>query len=438
MTTIVQNQILIVDDNSTNTKVLFDCLKSAGYRVLIAQSGESAIEKLELVTPDLILLDVMMPGINGFETCQRLKASPVTQDIPVIFMTALSDTDEKMKGFSLGAVDYITKPFQQEEVIARVSTHLQLRNLTKQLQTLNQNLEQRIIERTSELTAALEQVQSSQLQLIQSEKMSSLGNLVAGIAHEINNPVGFIAGNIEQMDLAINDVIDCLRLYQKALPNPSSTIKTKIAEIELSYLIEDLPKMVASMRIGCDRIRDISTSLRIFSRSDTDSKVAADIHEGIDSTLMILQHRIKANETRPAIQIIKNYGNIPDIECYLGQLNQVFMNIIANSIDSFEEINQNRHYSDIEAHPNIITITTILSTENQQIIIKIDDNGSGMPDTVKSRIFDHLYTTKSIGKGTGLGLSISKQIIESKHNGILHVESEPDKGTEFAIILPIN
>lgn len=437
MNNIIQNQILIVDDNSTNTKVLFDCLKSAGYRVLIAQSGESAIEKLELVIPDLILLDVMMPGINGFDTCQRLKASSATQDIPVIFMTALSDTDEKVKGFTLGAVDYITKPFQQEEVLARVSTHLQLRNLTKQLQTLNQNLEQRVTERTSELTAALEQVQNSQLQLIQSEKMSSLGNLVAGIAHEINNPVGFMAGNIEQIDLAISDVIYCLQLYQEALPNPGSKIASKIAEIELEYLIEDLPKMVASMKIGCDRICDISTSLRTFSRSDTDSKVAADIHEGIDSTLMILQHRLKANETRPAIQIIKNYGKIPRIKCYLGQVNQVFMNIIANAIDSFEEINQNRNYLDIQANPNIITITTI-STDNQQIIIKIDDNGSGIPDTIKSRIFDHLYTTKSIGKGTGLGLSISKQIIESKHNGILQVESKVDRGTEFVIILPIN
>ncbi len=433
----IQNQILIVDDNSTNTKVLFDCLKLVGYRVLIAQSGESAIEKLNFVTPDLILLDVMMPGINGFETCQRLKASPTTQDIPVIFMTALSDTDEKVKGFTLGAVDYITKPFQQEEVLARVSTHLQLRNLTKQLQILNQNLEQRVTERTAELTTALEQVQNSQLQLIQSEKMSSLGNLVAGIAHEINNPVGFIAGNIEQIDLAISDVIDCLRLYQEALPNPGSKIEAKIAKIELGYLIEDLPKMVASMKIGCDRIRDISISLRTFSRGDTDRKVAADIHEGIDSTLMILQHRLKADDTRPAIQVIKNYGNIPHIECYLGQLNQVFMNIIANAIDSFEQINQNRNYLEIEANPNIINITT-LSTDNQQIIIKIDDNGSGMPDTIKTRIFDHLYTTKSIGKGTGLGLSISKQIIESKHNGILCVESEPGRGTEFAIILPIN
>jgi signal transduction histidine kinase len=446
MNNTVQNQILIVDDNSTNTKVLFDCLKSAGYRVLIAQSGESAIEKLELVTPDLILLDVMMPGINGFETCQRLKASSTTQDIQVIFMTALSDTDEKIKGFALGAVDYITKPFQQEEVLARVSTHLQLRNLTKQLQTLNQNLEQRVTERTSELTAALEQVQNSHLQLIQSEKMSSLGNLVAGIAHEINNPVGFIAGNIEQIDLAISDVIYCLQLYQEALPNPGSKISSKIAEIELGYLLEDLPKMVASMKIGCDalgnhrrwyRIRDISTSLRTFSRSDTDSKVAADIHEGIDSTLMILQHRLKADENRPAIQIIKNYGKIPRIKCYLSQVNQVFMNIIANAIDSFEEINQNRNYLDIQANPNIITITTI-SIDNQQIIIKIDDNGSGIPDVIKSRIFDHLYTTKSIGKGTGLGLSISKQIIESKHNGILRVESEPGKGSEFAIVLPIN
>ncbi|PAX47621.1 response regulator, partial [Brunnivagina elsteri] len=228
----MQNQILIVDDNPTNTKVLFDCLKSAGYRILIAQNGESAIEKLKIVSPDLILLDVMMPGMNGFETCQYLKSVPAIQNIPVIFMTALSNTEEKLQGFSVGAVDYITKPFQQEEVLARVSTHLQLRNLTKQLQNLNQELEQRVFERTSELTTALESLQKSQLQLVQSEKMSSLGNLVAGVAHEINNPIGFISGNINQANLAVKDILDCLRLYQEALPNPSEKIQNKIIEVE--------------------------------------------------------------------------------------------------------------------------------------------------------------------------------------------------------------
>jgi two-component system, NtrC family, sensor kinase len=422
----IQNQILIVDDNPINVKVLFDCLKSVGYRVLVAQTGESALEKLQIVSPDLILLDVMMPGIDGFDTCRRLKAAPETQNIPVIFMTALSDTEEKIKGFSLGAVDYITKPFQREEVLARVSTHLQLRNLTQQL-------ELRVTERTYELTQTLKQLQESQLQLIQNEKMSSLGNLVAGVAHEINNPIGFISGNIDQALIAVKDVIDCLRLYQQEIP-VGNTLKEKIAEVDLEYLVEDLPKMLGSMKIGCNRIREISTSLRTFSRSDTDTKISADIHEGIDSTLMILSHRLKATETRPAIQIVKNYSNIPKVNCYLGQLNQVFMNILANAIDSFEAINHNRKYSEIEVNPNVITISTA-TIDNQQVIIKIQDNGCGMTEDIATRIFGHLYTTKPIGKGTGLGLSICKQIIEAKHQGHLTVESEPGKGSLFTILL---
>ncbi|RUT06058.1 hypothetical protein DSM106972_032640 [Dulcicalothrix desertica PCC 7102] len=427
MNNTVQNLILIVDDNPTNVKVLFECLKSAGHRVLVAQTGESALEKVQLVSPDLILLDVMMPGINGFETCQHLKASQSTQDIPVVFMTALSDTEEKVKGFSVGAVDYITKPFQREEVLARVNTHLQLRNLTRKL-------EQLVSERTYELTATLEKLQDSQLQLIQNEKMSSLGNLVAGVAHEINNPIGFISGNLDQALIAVQDVIECLRLYQQEVP-VRETIQKKITEVDLEYLIEDLPKMLNSMKIGCDRIREISTSLRTFSRSDTDDKVSADIHEGIDSTLMILSHRLKANETRPEIQIIKNYCSIPKVPCYLGQLNQVFMNILANAIDSFEEANQNSTYSEIVENPNVITIST--ATNHQQMIISIKDNGYGMAPGIKKRIFDHLYTTKPIGQGTGLGLSICKQIIESKHQGQLTVESELGKGSLFTIILPI-
>jgi signal transduction histidine kinase len=427
MNNTVQNLILIVDDNPTNVKVLFECLKSVGHRVLVAQTGESALEKVQIVLPDLILLDVMMPGINGFETCKQLKASPETQDIPIIFMTALSDTEEKVKGFSVGAVDYITKPFQREEVLVRVNTHLQLRNLTRQLEGI-------VSERTYELSLTLKQLQDSQLQLIQNEKMSSLGNLVAGVAHEINNPIGFISGNIDQALIAVKHILECLRLYQQQLPS-NSALEEKIADIDLEYLVEDLPKMLTSMKVGCDRIRQISTSLRTFSRSDTDVKTNADIHEGIDSTLMILTHRLKANEARPEIKIIKNYSDIPKIPCYLGQLNQVFMNILANAIDSFEDVSQKRAYSEILDNPNIIKIST--TVDEQQMVISIQDNGCGMSADVKNRIFDHLYTTKPVGKGTGLGLSICKQIIEEKHEGQIIVDSIPTQGSLFTIKLPI-
>jgi len=190
------------------------------------------------------------------------------------------------------------------------------------------------------------------------------------------------------------------------------------------------------MKVGCDRIRNISTSLRTFSRADTDQKVAADVHEGIDSTLMILQHRIKAKEDRPAILIVKNYGKLPKINCFLGQLNQVFMNILANAIDIFVEGNKGRTYKEIESHPNVITITTEVSEDTQNVIIKIRDNGSGMSESVKARIFDHLFTTKPVGKGTGLGLSISRQIVEEVHGGSITCESILGEGTEFFITLP--
>jgi signal transduction histidine kinase len=202
-------------------------------------------------------------------------------------------------------------------------------------------------------------------------------------------------------------------------------------------LLDDLPKMLESMSLGTERIRNISTSLRIFSRADTASKVSANLHEGIDSTLMILQHRLKAQDNRPAIQIIKQYGNIPEVKCYLGQLNQVFMNILANAIDAMESSNQGQSFADIEKKESAIAISTELTSNQQHVIIKIRDNGSGIPEEVKAHIFDHLFTTKEVGRGTGLGLSIAKQIVEKRHCGYLDVTSEVNQGTEFILTLPI-
>jgi signal transduction histidine kinase len=423
----LQNLILVVDDNPANTKVLFDTLREAGHRVLVAKSGEVALERLQSATPDLILLDVMMPGIDGFETCRRLKADAVTQAIPVIFMTALADTEDKTQGFSLGAVDYITKPFQQEEVLARVHLHLQLYNLT-------QGLEQRVRDRTVELESILEQLRQSQLQLIQNEKMSALGNLIAGVAHEINNPVGFISGNLKHAQKYIDHLLEFIDFYLEQYP-PDAAAQEKIAKLELTYLRQDLPKLISSMKAGTDRIQHISTSLRTFSRSDSDRPVLCNIHDGIDSTLLILKHRLKENELRPEIEIIKHFGDLPQIECYAGQLNQVFMNLIANAIDALEELSEGRGFSEIEQNPNQIRITTAL--REKQITVQIQDNGIGIAAEMQQQVFDHLFTTKEVGKGTGLGLAIAHQIITEKHQGSITVNSAPGQGTEFIITLPI-
>jgi len=287
-----------------------------------------------------------------------------------------------------------------------------------------------------ELERSIKDLQQAQLQLVQSEKMSALGNLVAGVAHEINNPVGFINGNIEEATTTIKDVIDHLKLYQEKLPNPGDEIEQDAEDIDLEYALEDLPKMLSSMKVGCDRIRGISTSLRTFSRADKDYKVPFNIHEGIESTILILKHRLKANEHRPAIEVVTDYGNLPKIECFPGQLNQVFMNLLANAIDALEESNQGRSFEALKANPHSITVRTSQS-DDRHIKIQIADNGAGMTEAVKQQIFDHLFTTKAVGKGTGLGLAIARQIVVETHGGTINVNSTLGGGSEFEIVLPI-
>lgn len=301
--------------------------------------------------------------------------------------------------------------------------------------TAQKQMEESIQEKNRRLEQAMHDLQSTQLQMVQSEKMASLGNLVAGVAHEINNPIGFLNGSIRNAKDYVQDLFAYLALYQQHHPNAAAPVQDKAEDIDLEFLTEDLPKLLNSMQGATERIRSISTSLRTFSRADTEHKVSTDLHEGIDSTLLILKYRLKANEFRPAIQVIKEYGDLLPIECFPGQLNQVFMNILANAIDTFDEIAQTRTFVELEAHPQKIWIRTTQSANHAQI--EIQDNGQGMTEEVKARIFDHLFTTKGVGKGTGLGLAIAQQIVVEKHGGTIEVDSTPGEGTTFVIHLPI-
>jgi signal transduction histidine kinase len=301
-------------------------------------------------------------------------------------------------------------------------------------------------EKATQLEQALKELTRTQAQLVQNEKMVSLGQLVAGIAHEINNPTSFIYGNISPAREYSQDLLQLLQLYAKHYPEPIAEIAEYIEHIELDFIAEDFPKLLTSMKEGANRISQIVQSLRNFSRLDEMECKQVDIHEGIDNTLLILQHRLAKQSKRPEIRVIKEYGELPLVECYPGQLNQVFMNILSNAIEALEELKVSKlnveswedslQPSKLPPSTPCIRIHTEVVEENW-LIIRIADNGPGIQAEVQQRIFDPFFTTKSPGKGTGLGLSISYQIVVDKHQGQLRCHSVPGIGTEFVIELPI-
>lgn len=386
------------------------------------RQANPAAEALFGRTPNQLIgepLSALLPGLAQAPQEWRSRSEQVltrqNQEVRIVEVAISENFSQDEQGYVLLLRD-MTQRKQVEEALRQSETQLRQKAL--------------------ELEQTLRDLQRTQAQLVQTEKMSTLGQLVAGVAHEINNPVNFIHGNVSHASQYAHDLLELLELYQMTYPEPTDDIQEKAEEIDLEFLRGDLPKLLLSMKVGTDRIGEIVRSLRNFSRLDEAEVKEVDIHEGIDSTLMILQSRLKDKSDRPAIQVIKDYGKLPLIECYAGQLNQVFMNILANAIDALDEQFALNTAAGGTIKPGTITIRTSVLSDHR-VAIQIADNGPGMSEETQRRLIDPFFTTKPLGKGTGLGMAISHQVVTEKHNGMLQCISAPGQGTVFVITIPI-
>jgi signal transduction histidine kinase len=401
-------------------------LNSRDIALLVEMHQEEAFAPARQLAQTIVLVGLVAAGALSLTVywLSRRIAHPIL---------AIADTAVQVAAGELA----VTAPVMTEDEVGLLAS--QFNQMIRQLRISRDNSEhysRSLEQKAQELEQALWELGQTQSQLVQSEKMSSLGQLVAGVAHEINNPVNFISGNVSHACSYAEQLLSLLKLYQQEYPNPTSKVQAQLQAIELDYIAEDMPNLLLSMQVGMDRISQIVSSLRTFSRTDEAEIKPVDIHEGIESTLMILKLRLKATQTHPEIQVIKDYGNLPKVECYAGQLNQVFMNLLANAIDAIEESNRGKTYEEISQNPNIIKIQT--QAVDDWAVIQITDNGSGIPEAVRRKLFDPFFTTKPVGKGTGLGLSISHQIVVERHQGTLECISLPGQGAEFAIKIPLH
>ncbi|HEY6896795.1 MAG TPA: ATP-binding protein [Rhodocyclaceae bacterium] len=407
-------RILIVDDDQSNLSVLAYVL-GARYEVLSAQSGTQALQLAAAdLPPDLILLDVLMPEMSGYEVLAALRGSPLTADIPVIFVTGLDSVEEEEKGLELGAVDYIAKPYRPPIIRARVNTQIELKRARDRLANQNVYLE-------AELAKRLEENRQVQVQLLQSEKLAAIGQLAAGIVHEISTPVSYVGSNLAAMASSWRDVGELLDSYeameQYAPAEVQETLLALKQQVEIEFLRSDTAKLIADSRGGIGRIAEIVRDLKNFSRADSsDDRQWADLHRGLDSTLNIVWSELKYHCT-----LHKEYGELPKVYCNPSQINQVVLNLLVNAAQAIPDKGE-------------ISIRTGVSGD--QVFIAISDTGSGIPAEVMPRLFEPFFTTKPAGKGTGLGLSIAYGIAQ-KHRGRIEVDSTLGKGTTFTLWLPI-
>jgi signal transduction histidine kinase len=425
--------ILIVDDTPANIAVLEVCLRDAGHRVSVARDGAQALARAAAEPPDLMLLDVLMPGIDGFEVCRRLKADPATAAIPVIFLTASTDRGDQLLAFEVGGVDYLAKPLRIAEMLARVDLQLALRRAQRELAARNEQLSTQMAQehaRTAELRRLNESLQAShrqleqaQSQLVQSEKMASIGQLAAGVAHEINNPIGFVTSNLGSLEKYLDDLLRLLAAYERHEPALRTSDAVAYAEIcavkqaiELDFLRADLPALLAESKDGLRRVKEIVQGLKDFSHAGTGEWHNADLNAGLESTLAIVNNEIKYKAT-----VEKRLGALPAVECLPLELNQVFMNLLVNAAQAI-------------ADKGAITLSS--GVEGEHVWVEVADTGCGIPPEHRTRIFDPFFTTKEVGKGTGLGLAISYGIVQ-KHHGRIDVASEVGHGSTFRVTLPI-
>ena len=428
-----QQDFRAINSSARDIDLFLDDLTDSAHEQIIIVEDE--MEKTKHTTKFLtygIIITILLVFIGQFFLIMLPLINSLNQLQEGAFLIAAGKLDYRLDIRTKDELEQVANEFNRmtEKL---TESYVEIIEGSQDLIKLNQNLKYEISDRTqaqAELEQTLNELKSTQAQLIQTEKMSSLGQMVAGVAHEINNPVSFVYGNINHVNQYIEDILELIELYQQEFPNPGDDIEEKLDNMELDFVKQDLPKILASMKMGASRIREIVLSLRNFSRLDEADMKEVDIHEGIESTLLILQNRLKSKPNRTEIEIIKNYHQLPKVECYPGQLNQTFMNIINNAIDVLEEERDN----DIQ-NPHIGIHTELI--DNKTVAVRIADNGKGMSEKVKNKLFDPFFTTKPVGKGTGLGLSITYQIIVDKHQGKLSCKSELGKGTEFTIEIPL-